>query len=94
MRSFFDADPTLDVRALLPAIEYSVLITHGADDQRVPVDDAHELHAAIAGSRLHLFAGKGHMPVFSAPEEFCTVLRGFLRDRVVSNDAKQAPRPC
>lgn len=40
---------------------------------------------------LHLFAGKGHLPVFSAPEESCAVLRGFVRDRVAPNGAKQPP---
>jgi pimeloyl-ACP methyl ester carboxylesterase len=57
IRSFFDGDAKLDVSHLLRAIDYPVLITHGVDDQRVPVRTAHELHAAIAGSRLHLFEG-------------------------------------
>lgn len=94
MRSFFDGDPKLDVSGLLSAIEYPVLITHGEEDQRVAVDNAHDFHAAIAGSMLHLFAGKGHLPVFSAPEEFCAVLRGFVRDRVEPGGAKQPRRPC
>jgi hypothetical protein len=49
---------------------------------RVPVRTAHALHAAIAGSRLHLFEGTGQLPVFSAPDDSGGVLRGFLNDAV------------
>jgi class 3 adenylate cyclase/pimeloyl-ACP methyl ester carboxylesterase len=82
MLSFFDGDAKLDVRELLPAIRYPVLITHGSDDQRVSVEAARGFEAAIPGSSVHVFEGKGHLPLFSAPEEFCTVLRAFVGESV------------
>ena len=33
----------------------------------------------IRGARLYGFEGKGHLPMFTATEEFCAVLRAFIR---------------
>jgi pimeloyl-ACP methyl ester carboxylesterase len=90
--SFFDHDPKLEVVHLLPAIDYPVLITHGTNDQRVSSLMATEYHEAIVGSMIHLFEGKGHLPVFSAPDEFCRVLREFVKTGVRSGVASKPVR--
>jgi pimeloyl-ACP methyl ester carboxylesterase len=54
------------------------LLAHGADDQDTPVAIAHALAARIPGAGLHVFEGKGHLPLFTATNEFCTMLRAFV----------------
>ena len=36
--------------------------------------------ASLPDARLHGFEGKGHLPLFTATQEFCEVLRSFVRD--------------
>ena len=33
----------------------------------------------LPDARLHLFEGRGHLPIFTATAEFCDVLRRFVR---------------
>jgi pimeloyl-ACP methyl ester carboxylesterase len=55
-----------------------VLIVWGARDPIIPVSHAERAHAAIAGSRLEIFDGVGHLPQLEAPTRFMTVLERFL----------------
>jgi pimeloyl-ACP methyl ester carboxylesterase len=56
------------------------LVLHGAEDRRVSVTAAHHLAQHIPDARLHLFEGRGHLPIFTATAEFCDVLRWFVRE--------------
>lgn len=47
-----------DVRPLLSNIHIPTDIFWGTDDRMTPVADAHVMHRAISGSRLHLFPGR------------------------------------
>ena len=58
--------------------ELPSLIIWGADDPIIPVEHAHEAHAAIEGSRLEIFDGVGHYPHVEAPERFVAVLTEFI----------------
>ena len=68
-----DAHDRLYLTAGLP-----VLIMWGARDPIIPVSHAERAHNAIAGSRLEIFDGVGHLPQLEAPARFVAVLEGFL----------------
>ena len=77
--SFYDRDPDMDIRPLLPAIRVPTLIAHGTEDRQVPFAAAEYLAAHIPGAQLYAFEGYGHVPLFTATQEFCDVLRRFVR---------------
>jgi class 3 adenylate cyclase/pimeloyl-ACP methyl ester carboxylesterase len=77
--SFYDRDPEMDIRPLLPAIRVPTLIAHGTEDRQVPFAAAEYLAAHIPGAQLYPFEGYGHVPLFTATQEFCEVLRRFVR---------------
>lgn len=64
--------------AWLPLLTLPVLIMADEDDQLVPVANAHFLHNAIPGSRLHLFTQGGHLFMLSHPQQFAEALGRFL----------------
>ncbi|HLH13514.1 MAG TPA: alpha/beta fold hydrolase [Solirubrobacteraceae bacterium] len=57
-----------------------VLIVWGERDPIIPVAHARLAQRAIAGSRLEIFAGVGHMPHIEAPGRFVATLERFLAD--------------
>ena len=77
--SFYDRDPDMDIRPLLSAIRVPTLIVHGTEDRQVPFAAAEYLAAHIPGAQLYPFKGYGHVPLFTATQEFCDVLRRFVR---------------
>jgi len=78
--SFFDPDPSLDISALLPTITVPTLVVQGAEDRQIHSDAAATIAGRVPGARIHLFPGKGHLPMFSATEEFCDLLTSFARE--------------
>jgi pimeloyl-ACP methyl ester carboxylesterase len=60
------------------AAEVPTLIVWGGADPIIPVEHAHEAHAAIEGSRLEIFDDVGHYPHVEAPEHFVAVLTEFI----------------
>lgn len=62
-----------DGRALLEAIQAPTLVVVGSDDYATPPSMARELHAGIAGSRLHVLDGTRHLGVFDEPQAWCVV---------------------
>jgi len=77
--STWSPDPTLDISAAAREVRTPTLVMHGTEDRRVSVAAAHYLAEHIPGARLHLFDGRGHLPIFTATPEFCEVLREFVR---------------
>lgn len=57
-----------------------VLILWGARDPVIPVGHGERAHEAIAGSRLEIFDGVGHIPQLEAPARFVAVLERFLEE--------------
>jgi pimeloyl-ACP methyl ester carboxylesterase len=55
-----------------------LLIVWGARDPIIPVSHGERAHKAIAGSRLEIFDGVGHIPQLEAPARFVEVLERFL----------------
>jgi pimeloyl-ACP methyl ester carboxylesterase len=70
----------MDIRPLLPAVRVPTLVVHGTDDRQVPFAAAEYLAAHIPGAQLYPFAGYGHLPPFTATQEFCDALRDFIRN--------------
>jgi len=64
------------------AAEVPTLIVWGSADPIIPVEHAHEAHAAIEGSRLEIFEGVGHYPHVEAPERFAALLTEFIESTV------------
>jgi class 3 adenylate cyclase/pimeloyl-ACP methyl ester carboxylesterase len=77
--SFYDPDPGLNVVPLLESIAVPTLVAHGGEDQLVPRTGSEFIASRIPGAQLYIFDGKGHNPMFSATNEFCDVLRNFIR---------------
>ena len=87
--SFYDPDPTMDILPILGSIAVPTLVAHGGDDRLIDFAAAEYIAARIPGARLYAFEGKGHNPIFSATEEFCEVLRRFVRTGEVTGDPAQ-----
>ncbi|ANW02050.1 hypothetical protein LMTR13_19635 [Bradyrhizobium icense] len=77
--SFYDADPDLDIAPLLESIAVPTLVAHGREDQLIPCTASEFIASRIPDAQLYMFEGKGHNPMFSATNEFCDVLRNFVR---------------
>jgi class 3 adenylate cyclase/pimeloyl-ACP methyl ester carboxylesterase len=77
--SFYDPDPGMDIAPLLESIAVPTLVAHGGEDRLVSPAASEFIASRIPGAQLYLFDGKGHNPMFSATDEFCEVLRNFIR---------------
>ena len=77
--SFYDPDPDMDIAPLLESIAVPTLVAHGREDRLVPCPASEFIASRIPGAQLYLFDGKGHNPMFSATDEFCDLLRNFIR---------------
>lgn len=77
--ALFEPDPGKDIRPLLGGIRVPTLVTHGTADRRIPFRAAQYITERIPGAQLYPFEDKGHLPIFTATREFCSVLRHFIR---------------
>jgi uncharacterized protein len=59
-RGFFDSALRLDPLAELKSYKGRALVVHGDTDLTVPLDHAHDYHAALPGSGLHVIKGADH----------------------------------
>ena len=84
MLSFYERDPDMDIRSLLADVRVPTLVIHGTEDRQVPFAAAEYLAAHILGAQLYPFKGYGHVPLFTATQEFCDVLRRFVRSGVAA----------
>jgi pimeloyl-ACP methyl ester carboxylesterase len=70
-----------NVRDVLPTIEVPTLLVYGDRDERAPMAVAEDLHAAIAGSRLTVLEGAGHVCNVELPLAFNQEVRAFLAEQ-------------
>ena len=84
--NFFSADDTANIVPVLERVKVPTLVTHGIQDRRVSFEAARYLADHIPGAALYPFEGRGHLLIFTATNEFCEILRGFVRRGTV-------PRP-
>jgi pimeloyl-ACP methyl ester carboxylesterase len=76
--SFYDEDPDMDIRPMLADLHVPTLVTHGTNDLQVPFAAAQYLATHIPDAELYAFHDAGHLPLFTATEHFCRVLRRFV----------------
>jgi pimeloyl-ACP methyl ester carboxylesterase len=69
---------TADYRRVLPSIDIPVLVLCGEHDSIAPLVLSEEIAAAVAGSRLEVVEGAGHVANADAPGRFNALLRDFL----------------
>ena len=62
----------------LGALDLPVLIIVGDSDIATPPDKARQIHAAIAGSRLEVIPGAGHLVTVEAPDGVSRLLLSFF----------------
>ncbi len=67
-----------DSTATLATIDVPTLIVVGDEDVLTPVKESRAMHLAIAGSRLEVIAGAGHVSNAERPAAFNHVLSEFL----------------
>ena len=82
--SFFDLDPTLDIRPALSKIAIPTLVANGTRDLIAPIASGRFIYERIPGAQFYEFKGKGHLPMFTAVDEFCDVLRRFVAGQQLS----------
>ena len=68
---------------VLPALRVNTLVMHGKEDKLVGLDASRYLAREIAGASLYCFDGAGHLPTWTATEEFCQQIRKFLKTKPV-----------
>ena len=78
----------MDIVPLLESIAVPTLVAHGGEDQLISCATSEFIASRIPGAQLYIFEGKGHNPMFSATDEFCEVLRNFIR----TGRAERTPR--
>jgi len=66
------------IRDDIPNIKTPTLILWGEDDRTIPVEAAYAFHAAIAGSKLVVYANTGHVPQEEVADESAADVRAFL----------------
>ena len=69
-----------DLRDALPSISVPTLLVYGDKDVRAPLRVANDLNSAIAGSKLVVLSGAGHVCNIDAAAEFNAAVMAFLRD--------------
>ncbi|HWP99715.1 MAG TPA: alpha/beta fold hydrolase, partial [Vicinamibacterales bacterium] len=91
VRALIEANPPAAIRAALAAmmdrpdstgllgrIDVPTLVVVGAEDTTTPRETAERLHRAIAGSRLAVVEGAGHLSNLENPHAFGVALEAFL----------------
>ncbi len=68
-----------DQRPFLSRIVVPTLILVGRQDAITPLEDSEAMHYAIAGSKLKVIEGAGHVSNLERPEEFNETLLKFLQ---------------
>ena len=74
--SFVDGSD--DVTSIMSQINVPTLLTHGTEDHVIPFSAASFALEHLPNAELHAFEGKGHLPIFTAHEEFCEVLSRWV----------------
>jgi pimeloyl-ACP methyl ester carboxylesterase len=76
LRSLFDPNLVLNTTNLE---HLRTLLLWGKHDQIVPLEAAHQLHAALPKSKLEVIPEAGHLPHQERPEAFVDALESFWR---------------
>jgi len=83
LRNFFLSLPTIDAERLVGKIQAPTLVMHGIEDRNTPFEYGEIIASRVPGAVFYPFVGRGHLPNYTAPAEFCEVLIQFLRTGTV-----------
>jgi pimeloyl-ACP methyl ester carboxylesterase len=78
MRIMIEALAEADLRTVLPSVQVPTLLIWGDEDVRSPLTVAADLQMRMAGSRLLVINGAGHLSHVEAPDRFNAEVRAFL----------------
>lgn len=70
-----------DLRDRLAQVFQPALLIHGREDSICPLDASSYMKQRLSNSTLHVWAGCGHLPFFTRPEETVTLIKDFLYRR-------------
>jgi pimeloyl-ACP methyl ester carboxylesterase len=70
-----------DTSARLGELHMPTLIVHGTADEMIPVSNAPVIHDLIAGSRLEILEGVGHLFFWEQPERAAELVRNHAAVR-------------
>ena len=85
-----------DRQATLASADLPTLIAYGEDDRLCPVERHELMHRLVAGSRMEVITGAGHLPTLEQPERTNDLLRRWLEqvnDKLEQRHAIRPPRP-
>ena len=80
----------LEAAEVLSAVRAPTLVIWGENDDLVPFALGRQLHASLAGARLHILSGTNHFCMFEKPREFNQALLAFLQE--AETDVASGPR--
>jgi pimeloyl-ACP methyl ester carboxylesterase len=69
-----------DARDRVAGIQTPILLVRGTDDWIVSQEQIESTQSQVPGSRIQLFDGAGHFPMYEQPYEFCETIRAFLKE--------------
>jgi pimeloyl-ACP methyl ester carboxylesterase len=69
---------------LLQKLRKPTLVMHGTADIRIPVEEGRQIAERVEGAQFYPLEGRCHLCMFTATDEFCDVLRDFVRTGRVS----------
>ena len=73
------AGGTADTTGLIGKIGAPTLIVHGTEDRVVPFGNAELLASKIAGAKVEVLSGAGHVVMIEEPDRLHGLIRGFCR---------------
>lgn len=76
----FTACNNFDLLSELPRINIPTLVLCGAEDRMTPLKYSRYLAENIAGAKLEIFDGAGHMLMLEKPDEVNMAVQSFLED--------------
>ena len=86
--SFFNCESTIEITSILATVEQPTLVTHGTADLCIPFAAAAYIAERLPNAQIYGFHEKGHLPIFTATEEFCDVLRKFVYQAPVAGNER------
>lgn len=68
----------MDLTPFMQTYTGPTLVLHGEEDFNIAMGVAFQIHEAAPHSLLVIMESCGHLPFYEKPEEFASLVRGFL----------------
>ncbi|MCX2743333.1 alpha/beta hydrolase [Mangrovivirga sp. M17] len=76
----FDTRKNTEAYKNIPSIKKRTLVLWGAQDDLIPVDQAHRFHEDLPNDTLVILDNAGHVPMEEVPNRSLTVVRDFISE--------------